>query len=151
MSDLAQRLRTQADMIHMGERIAWGSETALMHEAADELTRLRRQVEVLREGIKDAHGAQMRYIFPTLHKALAEADKISNGGEIRQGDASTRKDEVLESSSGLRLPSPTHTREELVEVALRGCGHNLSGNTVYRADMKRALDALIAIGAVRVK
>jgi len=35
--DLAARLRIKADMIHMGERIKWGSETALMYEAADAL------------------------------------------------------------------------------------------------------------------
>ncbi len=34
---LPQRLRTVSDMINMGEKIAWGSETALMDEAADAL------------------------------------------------------------------------------------------------------------------
>lgn len=34
-STLPQKLRMKADMINMGERIAWGSETALMFEAAD--------------------------------------------------------------------------------------------------------------------
>lgn len=45
---LAERLTVKARMISLGEKIAWGSETALMHEAAaalaeaqDELTRLR--------------------------------------------------------------------------------------------------------------
>lgn len=37
MSDLAQRLRTKADMIMLGERIAFGSDAELMREAADAL------------------------------------------------------------------------------------------------------------------
>lgn len=37
MSDLAKRLRIKAGMIEMGERIAWGSDSALMREAADAL------------------------------------------------------------------------------------------------------------------
>lgn len=37
MSDLVKRLRIKAGMIEMGERIAWGSDSALMREAADEL------------------------------------------------------------------------------------------------------------------
>lgn len=37
MSDLVGRLRIKAGMIEMGERIEWGSDTALMREAADAL------------------------------------------------------------------------------------------------------------------
>lgn len=37
MSDLAKRLRIKAGMIEMGELIAWGSDSALMREAADAL------------------------------------------------------------------------------------------------------------------
>lgn len=33
--EMAKRLRMKADMINMGERIQWGSETAVMYEAAD--------------------------------------------------------------------------------------------------------------------
>lgn len=36
--DLVKRLRIKADMIAMGERIAWGSDSALMREAADRLS-----------------------------------------------------------------------------------------------------------------
>jgi len=35
---LVKRLRMKADTISMGEKIEWGSETALMYEAADALT-----------------------------------------------------------------------------------------------------------------
>lgn len=37
MSDLVKRLRIKAGMIEMGEMIAWGSDSALMREAADAL------------------------------------------------------------------------------------------------------------------
>lgn len=37
MSDLVKRLRIKAGMIEMGELIAWGSDVALMREAADAL------------------------------------------------------------------------------------------------------------------
>jgi hypothetical protein len=42
---LTQRLRTKADMINMGEKIAWGSETELMDEAADALDAVMRREE----------------------------------------------------------------------------------------------------------
>ena len=35
MSDLKDRLKSKADSISLGERIAWGSDTALMLEAAE--------------------------------------------------------------------------------------------------------------------
>lgn len=40
---LIKSLRIKADMIRMGERIAWGSETKLMYQAADALEALQRQ------------------------------------------------------------------------------------------------------------
>ena len=41
MSDLVERLRITSQMINLGERISWGQDTALMDEAAAEITRLR--------------------------------------------------------------------------------------------------------------
>lgn len=40
MDDLVKRLRIKAGMIELGELIAWGSDSALMREAADALERL---------------------------------------------------------------------------------------------------------------
>lgn len=37
MTDLPERLRIKASMIELGERIAWGSDSSLMREAADAL------------------------------------------------------------------------------------------------------------------
>ena len=39
MADLIKRLRIKAGMIELGEIIAWGSDSALMREAADVLER----------------------------------------------------------------------------------------------------------------
>ena len=41
MSDIVQRLRIKADILAMGEPIAFGSDTALMVEAAGEIEALR--------------------------------------------------------------------------------------------------------------
>ena len=35
MNDIVKRLRIKANVISMGEKIAWGSDTDLMNEAAD--------------------------------------------------------------------------------------------------------------------
>ncbi len=43
---LIERLRIKAGMIEMGEKIAWGSDSALMYEAADALAST--QAEILR-------------------------------------------------------------------------------------------------------
>jgi predicted nucleic acid-binding Zn-ribbon protein len=45
-------LTVKAAMINLGEKIAWGSETGLMHEAAAEITRLRAKVERMREALE---------------------------------------------------------------------------------------------------
>ncbi|PKF72700.1 hypothetical protein CW360_03015 [Pseudomonas fluvialis] len=45
MSDLPKRLRIKASMIALGERIAWGSDTALMEEAADAIEALKASIE----------------------------------------------------------------------------------------------------------
>ena len=45
MNDLPKRLRIKASMIALGEQIAWGSDTALMEEAADVIEALSASVE----------------------------------------------------------------------------------------------------------
>lgn len=47
MSDLPKKLRIKAGMIDMGERIAWGSETALMEHAATHIEQLEARVKEL--------------------------------------------------------------------------------------------------------
>ena len=44
MNDLTERLRMKADMISLGERIVWGSDTGLMLEAAERIAELEAQL-----------------------------------------------------------------------------------------------------------
>ena len=64
MTDLPKKLRIKAGVINMGGRIAWGSETALMEEAADlieqqqaEIDALKAHVERLLIACQSAHGS----------------------------------------------------------------------------------------------
>ena len=41
---LSEQLRIKAGMMQMGEKIAWGSDTALMEQAADEIDRLKAEL-----------------------------------------------------------------------------------------------------------
>lgn len=89
--DLAERLRIKADMINLGEKIAWGSETALMDEAADRITALQAQnrklVEALRlysceDGCNDCpeHERDRVGCGWTARAAIAEAEKGADHG-----------------------------------------------------------------------
>ena len=40
MNNLTDRLKSKADMISLGERIVWGSDTGLMLEAAERIAEL---------------------------------------------------------------------------------------------------------------
>jgi hypothetical protein len=44
MKSLPEKLRLTADMISMGEKIAWGSDTELMYEAAERIEELEREL-----------------------------------------------------------------------------------------------------------
>ena len=46
---LSEQLRIKAGMMQMGEKIAWGSDTALMEQAADEIDRLEAELAQLRK------------------------------------------------------------------------------------------------------
>ena len=74
---------------------------------------------------------------------------VTNGGDEPSGDASTCKDEVHGTNGNT---SPTYTRDELSAlIARKMCDYEYrySYSTDCMADA--AIDALIAIGAVRVK
>ena len=43
MNNLTDRLKSKADMISLGERIVWGSDTGLMLEAAERIAELERE------------------------------------------------------------------------------------------------------------
>ena len=71
MSDLPKQLRIKAGMIHMGERIAWGSDTTLMEEAADLIEQQAAEIDALKAHIE-------RY-----NKAALDAIPMLYGGEIK--------------------------------------------------------------------
>jgi hypothetical protein len=73
---LSQRLRTKAAMMCMGEKIAWGSETALMAEAADALEAATNRQNKLRKALEDLCKAACEYEqinTPVLSVALNKA------------------------------------------------------------------------------
>jgi hypothetical protein len=55
MNTLSERLRIKASMIDYGERIAWGSETAIMREAADKIEELQAELLAYQTLANDLH------------------------------------------------------------------------------------------------
>lgn len=55
MSDIVNQLNIKAGVMEMGERIAWGSDTALMREAASEIEKLRALVKLARDAYLAEH------------------------------------------------------------------------------------------------
>jgi len=53
MKDLPNRLEIKAGMMEMGEKIAWGSDTSLMREAAVEIRCLVSENLILKEELLD--------------------------------------------------------------------------------------------------
>jgi chromosome segregation ATPase len=54
--DLVKRLTIKAGVMEMGEKIAWGSDTSLMREAADRIEAMTEQLEAARADAKEAEG-----------------------------------------------------------------------------------------------
>lgn len=52
MSDLPKKLRIKAGVISMGEPIAWGSDTALMEEAADLIEQQQVEIDALKQELE---------------------------------------------------------------------------------------------------
>lgn len=81
--DIVQRLTIKSNMIFLGERIAFGSECELMDEAANEITKLRAQVEELSKDAgryrwlkENYHGFKMFKNSPIPYVSLdSEVDK----------------------------------------------------------------------------
>jgi len=48
MNNLVKQLRIKADVVEMGEKIAWGSDTALMREASNTIEALEKQIESMK-------------------------------------------------------------------------------------------------------
>jgi hypothetical protein len=78
MSDLVTSLNIKAGMIENCEKIAWGSETALMRQAATEITRLKGEVESLRNLLKETmpHLRYLSDISEKVEELYIRIDKI---------------------------------------------------------------------------
>ena len=77
---LSERLRTKANMIHMGEKISFGSDSAIMVDAADEIDALKARIETTNSNLRT-----MLAIFrPGRDVSDADTDRLINliSGEI---------------------------------------------------------------------
>lgn len=73
MSKLVNQLRVKAGVMEMGERIAWGSDTALMREAADKIESLEDAIkETIEENLDLADGENCTLI--KLKRAISYDD-----------------------------------------------------------------------------
>lgn len=70
---LVERLTFLADMITLGEKIAWGAEPMLMRAAAAEITRLRAENAGMREALE---AAETLYQVGLLNTPNAEIDRV---------------------------------------------------------------------------
>jgi uncharacterized protein YbgA (DUF1722 family) len=73
MSDLVKRLTIKAGVIEMGEKIAWGSDTALMREAAARIEELQSAFDNLSREYSH-RGEQIATLEARITKADALAD-----------------------------------------------------------------------------
>ena len=62
MSDLPKRLRIKAGVMNMGERIAWGSDTALMEEAAKLIEQQQAEIDELKADVQRLHEEFEEYV-----------------------------------------------------------------------------------------
>ena len=72
MGNLVKQLRVTAESMEMGEKIAWGSDTALMKEAADRIEMLESALQDIRKHQEIIGGslAKMGAIWNIADKAL---------------------------------------------------------------------------------
>jgi hypothetical protein len=77
MTDIAERLRIKADMILMCEKIKFGSDAAVMQDAAVEIERLRALLKEVDDWVRDLEpfadaGHEPVTVFKKVRAALAE-------------------------------------------------------------------------------
>jgi hypothetical protein len=89
MSDIVKRLRVKADIIQPGERVAWGSGSQLMREAAALIERQREALRVAREALCAI--ADARPVEATLTLRPEWLQKIAHTS-IAQIDAALKED-----------------------------------------------------------
>ena len=77
---ISKRLRIKSGMISMGETIEWGSDSALMEDAADLIDHLFESLEIIAAWTKDPviYGKD----YGDIHRLSTEAI-VQPGGEIK--------------------------------------------------------------------
>lgn len=98
IADLIKRLRIKAGVIELGELIAWGSDSALMREAADVLERERKRRFDGNEQASREYREDMKSLLEAL-EAIERMDfddhSLTNAvGVARNALAAHRKEEV---------------------------------------------------------
>lgn len=77
MSDIVKRLEIKAGVMEMGERIAWGSDTALMREAAHQITTLTAEVARL-TGELEKETAHSKHLAGAVSRKIEELIATEN-------------------------------------------------------------------------
>ena len=73
--DLVKRLTITAGVMEMGEMIAWGSDTALMREAADRIEELEAENErLLDEAVEAVMSAAENMVYTATKRAAARPE-----------------------------------------------------------------------------
>ena len=165
MTDLVRDLRVIAGMISMGERISWGSDSALMEQAADEIEALRAQMlpdgyiavpaeawdELVQESAeRDALRAQVARLkaecIDVLYDFAAERD--ARGVILPMCDQNTPVVKAMEVASATPAQCLAEVRAQAVEDAKEKYRHVVSDdldelrNVVDVSDLEKHISEL---------
>ena len=82
MKDLPKKLRIKAGMIAMGEHIAWGSDTAIMYQAATKIESMENKNKLLTDLLISVSNDMEIYMesnyWPNIHLKIDEINKLLN-------------------------------------------------------------------------
>ncbi len=78
MCDLVKRLDIKAGVMEMGEKIAWGSDTALMREAARKIEAMHAREERIKTAIKIAFGETPVGVDGVLLVPIASYNRLAD-------------------------------------------------------------------------
>lgn len=115
MSDIVKRLEIKAGVMEMGERIAWGSDTALMREAAAHITTLTAEVARL-----TAELAEVAAALPgPVYMDLPDGGDVSLAEQVRRMAAELEK----ETAHSKHLAGAVSRKIEDLIAAENQCGY----------------------------
>ena len=78
MCDLVERLDIKAGVMEMGEKIAWGSDTALMREAARKIEAMQAREKRIKTAIKIAFGESHIGVDGVLLVPIASYNRLAD-------------------------------------------------------------------------